>query len=496
MSDLKTSTIKGLQWAGISQVFRQGCRLIIAAVLSRILEPADYGLLGMAMVFTGFASIFSTMGFSAALIQQKEVEPRHLQSVFSLNIMMGALLAGLTIGAAPLIAHFYREPRLTLLLSVLAGNFIIICFNSIPSIVLTREMRFRSIAVRNMSADIVAGIAAIIMAWQGWGVWSLVAQILLGSLVGAILVWRMVPIRPTCSVDWKALKELWKFSSYYMGSNIVGYWSYNADSMLVGKFLGKIDMGIYSRAVSLMMLPLQQISMIVSQVMFPALSKIQDDHERFRRAFLKSLRMLAFLTFPLMLGLLAAANPFVLVLCGPKWLAVVPVFKLMCFVGLAKSIGTTTGWVLTSQGRSDLSFKWSIASTVALVAASVIGLQWGIMGVAACYGIMYALLWYPVWRMTGGIIGLGFGTIMQNLAAIALVSVVMTLALMGLDLLLPEHWLALVRLAIMSAVGVAVYVTIMFISRNATLADWMDFLENTKLGQVSLFRKIATRFAA
>ena len=482
MSELKTQTIQGLQWSGISQVSRQAWQLVTSAILARLLSPADYGLLGMAVVFAGFAGIFLNLGFSISLVQRPQLDERHINSVFALNLAMGLLLAGIMMGAAPIIARFYHEPRLTLMVCVLALNFIITGFQSVPSLLLTREMRFRSLAIRDMLAQFISGIVALTLAFLGCGVWSLVVQMLTASLLGTVLVWLLLPQRPRPIFNGAALREMWKVSGNYLGSNVINYWSRNADSLLIGKYLGKIEVGIYSRAYSLMLLPLSQITSIVSQVMFPALSRIQDDHEKVRRVYLKALRMIAFITFPMMTGLFVVAEPFILVLCGPKWLAAVPVLKIFCLVGLAQSVGTTAGWIFTSQGRTDLMLWWTAATMVLFLMAFITGLHWGVVGVASCYGIMYALIWYPMWRLVGGIIGLHFKEIMGNLASIFFVSVIMAGCVFAIDLPLAQlpAW---IRLLGLSVIGVLIYLGFIITSRNATLADWLDLLARSSLNR-------------
>jgi len=477
MGSLKENTIRGLQWSMIAQLSRQVWRLVCTAVLSRLLAPAEYGLLSMALIFICFADLFSNLGFGQALVQRQDLEHRHINAVFGLQIALGLLLALLMCALAPAIAHFYREPRLAVIICVLAANYIVLAFRAVPGMLLTREMNFRGLALRDMAADVVAGIAAILMAVSGWGIWSLVGQMLLGSLASTVLVWPMLHEKPRPVLNAPALRELWGFSGGLFGSTVITYWARNADSLLIGKFLGQTELGLYGRAYSLMMLPLTQVSYVVNQVMFPALSQIQHDHEKVRRVYLKALRMLAFITFPMMAGLFVTAEPFIRVLCGKQWLAVIPVFKILCGVGMYQSVGTTVGWILTSQGRTDLMFRLTIMNTVVIVVSVLIGLRWGITGVAGAYAAANVLIWYPLWHITGRIIELRVSTIMKNLMAVLFAALLMACLVWGLDRGLTVRWAAWSRLLVLSGAGVVIYLGLMVSLKKSAFMEWMDLVK-------------------
>jgi O-antigen/teichoic acid export membrane protein len=479
MSELKAKTIRGLQWATLSQIVRQVWQVALSAIMARLLCPADYGLFGMALVFVGFAGIFSTLGFSAVLVQRKDLSARHIDAAFALQLSLGLVLTLLVLGTAPLIAQFFHEPQLTTLVRALAFLFALTPFQSVPGQLLAREMQFRSIAIRDITAGIVSGLIALAMALTGCGVWSLVAQALSNALLSALLVWRLIPRAPRPVFDRAALREMWGFSGNYLGSTVVNYWARNVDSMLIGKMLGKLDVGIYSRAYSLMLLPLSQVTGVVAQVMFPALSQIQDDHAKVRRVYLKAMRMLAFFTFPMMAGLMVTADPFIRVLCGPQWLAAIPIFKILCVVGLLQSIGATGGWIFTSQGRTDLMFRWTIAYTLVSIVCFAAGLQWGLLGLATAYAGLNILIWYPEWKLVGGIIKLSVWEITANLLPVFFVTVLMAVLLMACDSVWFVQWAAIWRLLVLTVIGAGLYLGGVILVRAEALHDWLELLPQT-----------------
>jgi len=219
----------------------------------------------------------------------------------------------------------------------------------------------------------ISGIISITMAFMDYGVYALVWQRILYSLFSAILLWYLSKWKPKIIFSFSSIKKLWKFSSNLVGSQFFLYWIRNGDNLLIGKFVGAYGLGIYHRAYTTMLLPVTQINQILTRVMFPALSKIQDDKKRFRIVYLNTIGAISVISFPLMIGLFVASKEFVLTLFGPNWIEVYPILQIFCWVGLAQSITTTTGWIFTSTGRTDIQFKWVIFASIATFTAFAVG---------------------------------------------------------------------------------------------------------------------------
>jgi len=464
MDNLRARTLSGLGWSGAAQVARQVLQFFIGVILARLLSPQEFGLIGMIIVFISFANLFSDLGLGAALIQKLDLEQRHLSSVFWVNIAAGIILTGIVVAAAPLIVTFYNEPALRVLTVVIALNFFIGSFNVVQNALLRKNMDFQRLARIEIAASFFAGVLAISMALLGLGVWSLVAQSLMFTAVSVLMMWQMSAWRPTLSLDIEALKELLGFSSNLLGFNLFNYWVRNFDNILIGKFIGSSALGIYARAYSLMLLPVSQISGVVSRVMFPALSIIQDDIERVKQIYLRSTRTIAFVTFPMMIGLLVVAKPFILSVYGDKWREVIPILQIFCLTGMGQSVGTTIGWIYTSQGRTDIMLKWGIFSGIVYIISFVIGLRWGVIGVAAAYVLSgYILLWYPAWTIPGRLINLRFSEMIKNLSGSFYCAVAMGVFVWTLGLFLPVSWPQWVYLAIQVPFGIMLYIAMMHI---------------------------------
>ena len=384
---LKQKTIKGLFWSGTSQAGKQISQFIITAILARLLSPDDFGLLAMATVFVNFVSIFSEMGVSSALIQKQDTHDRHYYSAFWLNVVVGLGLTILFISISPLIAAFYKKPQLTYILSALSVNFFLSSFVIIQQTLLTKEMDFKKLAIRNTGAVIFAGIVGIFLAYKGFGVWSLVFQSIVFSISDVILLWSVSPWRPKFQFATSDIKDIFHFSANLTGFNIVNYFARNIDQLLIGKFLGTRPLGYYSLAYKIMLYPLQNISWVISKVMFPAFSKIQDNPEKIRNAYLIMVKFVSLIAFPLMALIFVIAPEFVRIFFGAKWENVIILIRIFCICGLVQSIGTLNGTIYLSKGHSDIQFKLQVLATIVVTIAVISGMRWGVVGVASFYTI-------------------------------------------------------------------------------------------------------------
>jgi PST family polysaccharide transporter len=272
--DLTTKTVQGVGWTGTSQFIRLLLQLGITAILARLLTPTDFGLLAMVVVFTNLVMIFRDFGLTAALIQRKGVTEEHLSSSFWINILTGLLLAFLLAALAPVIAYFYGEDRLTLIIIVLASTFFISSFGIVQTALFTKELNFKPLAVIEILAVAISGTIAVFMAFSGFGVWSLVWQQVISSFVIVISLWTLSSWRPKILFQWQRVKELLGFGLNLTGFSFVNYFNRNLDNLLIGKFLGSASLGFYNLAYQLLLFPLSNISSVIGRVMFKAVCVI------------------------------------------------------------------------------------------------------------------------------------------------------------------------------------------------------------------------------
>ena len=412
---LRRQTASGFRWTAASQAGRQGMQLLTIAVLAHLLQPTDFGLIAMATVATGFITLFRDLGTSAALIQRRELSDRLVASLFWVNAGFGLLAAALLALAAPLIALFYHEPRVTPVLQVLALSFVASGLGILHQALLERRLAFARLARVELAATLAGALVGIGMALRGWGVWSLVGQSLAVATLTTILLWAVTGWRPALCFDWSEVRSVSRYSLNLTGYNIFNYFARNADYLLVGRFLGAADLGFYTLAYRIMFYPLQNVSAMVGRVMFPVYARLQDDAERFRNAFLKIAGGVALLTFPLMLGVLALARPFVLGVFGPRWEPTVLLLQILAPAGMIQTIVTLGGSIYQARGRTDWMFRWGVFAGTVFVAAFALGVRWGVTGVAAAFTAALLLLSYPALAIPLRLIGLRVGRLARTL---------------------------------------------------------------------------------
>lgn len=476
---VRDRTINAAVWAAGAQVIQQVAHFAAAVVLTRLLAPRDYGLLGMVLVFTGFAALLKELNGASALVQRPSLEDRHVVSSYWFGLAVSLVLALALVGAAPLIAGFYSEPRLVGVTAVLAINFPLIQLGSIQRALLQRDLQHRKMAVADVIGMAVGSAVAVGLAVAGAGVWALVLQIVVTSAVTSAVIWQMSSWRPSLLFDVSAIRELFGFTASLLGGNLVIYSTRSLDNLLVGRFLDSAALGVYTRAYSLMMLPLTQLSAVLGKVMFPSLSLLQGDPARVKRAYLRTIAIIALVTAPLMIGLAVVADDLVHVAFGERWSGMVPVLQILAVLGFGQSVGTTVGWIYLSQGRADLQLKWAFAAGPIVLVAIGIGVAQGtVVAVAAAYAITTGIvLMYPGIAIPGRLIGMSFLDFMRAIAAPAAGALLMSGAIFGVELLLPDGLPRALRLVVLVTVGAITYGSYILLTRPAPYRDVRDIVE-------------------
>jgi PST family polysaccharide transporter len=393
--DLKTKTVKGVGWVGLSQVIQLVVGIVIFIILTRLLTPSDFGLIAEIVVFTNFAALFSNLGLTYAIIQRKEVSKKILSSTFWVNLGLGVVLTVGLIILSPLIAAFYGQPMLVPLITVLSFSFVISSLSSIQSTLFAKELRFKILALVSIVSLVCSGVIAIVLALRGYGVWALVWYSLGTSLITTALLCVFSEWRPSFAFSWSEERAIMKYGLNLTGFNFVNYFSRNLDNLLIGRFLGPPALGFYDRAYQLMLFPLSNVSAVVGQVAFPALSIMQDDKKQVREAYIQATRLIAAITFPLASGMLILAPQFVTTFFGGQWTTSILLIQLLSLAAIIQSVVTTVGWVFMSQGRTDIMFRLGILGAVAAVIAFVVGIELGgLIGLTSLYVVASYLIGY------------------------------------------------------------------------------------------------------
>jgi lipopolysaccharide exporter len=389
--------------------------------------PGDFGLVAMAGLFVGFTSLLVDFGMGAAIIQSRRLNQVALTSSFWMSLAVAASLAFILLLAARPIAAFYDDPRVAPILTVLSISLLISGLMVVPKALVHKAMNFSGLAKAEVVGSLSGAVTAVTMATTGWGVWSLVAQPLIGSGITMMLMWWAADWWPQLTFAWSSIRQLMHFSVGVFGASFLNYVDRRADNLLIGKFLGSGALGYYTLAYQIMLFPLEQVSSVFVRVLFPILSRLQDDLESFRVAYLRAVSGIATLTFPMMLGLLAVSHDFIVVVFGEKWLPMLWVLRVFCIVGLIQSVVTTVGTIYLSTGRTTRVFIVTLVFTPIFVLAFVVGLKWGIEGVAIAYGGVSAAVAYVSLSLAFRIVSLSFNAFHKAILRPLFVSSLMSL---------------------------------------------------------------------
>lgn len=400
-ADLKGRSVRG----GAVTMAAQGAifflRMGSTIVLARLLTPQDFGLIAMVTVITGFVAMFKDMGLSMATVQKAEINHAQISTLFWINVVLSLFMMLVTATLAPVIALFYGEPRLTWITLALASTFIFGGFTVQHQALLRRQMHFGTLALIQIISMVVGIITAIIAALYGAGYWSLVLMQLATAITIAIGVWVGCDWRPGLPKRGTGVRSMLAFGGNLTGFNFMNYFARNLDHVLIGRFWGPGQLGLYSKAYGLLLLPLQQITGPITAVAIPSLSRLQNDAERYLKYYLKAISLIAFLTMPGVMFLIIMSDEIIGLVLGQQWTGASRIFAVLGISALIQPVLSTVGWLFVSTGRTDRMFRWGIFSSLCIVVSFIVGLPFGAIGVATAYTICILLLAVPaLWYAT------------------------------------------------------------------------------------------------
>lgn len=356
-------------------------------VLARLLTPQDYGLIGMVTAVTGFVAMFKDLGLSMATVQKSEINHGQISTLFWINVLLSFAVMLVTAALAPAIAWFYGEPRLTWITLALAIAFVFGGLTVQHQALLTRNMRFGTLAFIHIASALAGIITAIIAAWYGLRCWALVLMQVATAITNAIAVWVACPWCPGLPVRRSGVRKMLAFGGHLTGFSFLNYFARNLDNVLIGKVWGAQPLGFYSKAYGLLMLPLGQVTAPIAAVAIPALSRLQGDPERYRRYYYRAISTIAFITMPLVAMLAALSYEVIIIVLGSQWIGAAPIFKVLAFAAFLQPVVNTTGWVYTSLGQTKRMLYWGFIGIPVIVLSFIVGLPWGPLGVATSYVI-------------------------------------------------------------------------------------------------------------
>lgn len=438
---LKQKTTKGLLWSSVERFSNQGMSFLFSVILARVLAPSDFGIVAMITIFFAVAQSFVDSGFSNALVRKTDRREEDFSTCFYFNIGVGIVAYIVLFLIAPLVASFYNQPILSPIIRITGLGVVLNSLCVVQQALFTIKIDFKSQAKVTLSATIISGIVGVVLAYQGYGVWALVWQGVVLSLVRMGLLWLMSKWRPTTGFSKSSFNYLFGYGSKLLASGLLDTIYNNIYPIVIGKFYTPAQLGNYSRALSFAQLPSSNITSILQRVTFPVLSTIQDDIPRLQANYRRLLKLSAFIVFPLMTGLAAVAFPMIRIILTPKWEGCSLYLQIICFALMWYPIHAINLNLLQVKGRSDLFLRLEIIKKIVGVCIMCITIPLGI--IAMCIGMVASSLisLFINTYYTGKLINIGYLKQMKDIFPILIVSLIM---------------------------GIVVYITILFFTSDFT----------------------------
>lgn len=433
---------------------------VVGVVLARLLVPADFGMIVTIQIFTGFAAYFASGGTGEALVQAKHVENRDYNVVFTLQLVTSLLIYALFYFIAPWFAIWFGDPLYTDLLRVSALSFILRPFANIPRAMLRRAMRFQAITIMEFISLIISSTLSILLAWHDPSPWSLIISGIVGSATNIVLFQLVTHWRPSLCFDREIATRLGGFGLKVAANELIGYFRGQMGNLIISRLSGPSMVGLFNKADSMNALPYQVISGSVYQPVFRALSQVQTDIDQSKYIYFRTITLVSAYTLPFYVGLWWLAEPFIGVVYGPKWIDAAQPLEILALAGLCYCVGHPSGALLAAQNRLGRELIVQVVALLMMAAGCLIGLQWGLTGVA--WGVVITHIYSAIhisW-LANQAVNARFIDLLRAIKPAALLNAILWATLAVTDALLPEE-LAMnqpaIYLFVMSALGAISY---------------------------------------
>jgi PST family polysaccharide transporter len=470
---LKVAARANLVWAAAANWGAQLLAAAVFTVLARLLDKPVFGIAALANLYIGFVQIFVGQGVGVAIVQRKNLDASHLDTAFWINAGMAVALAGATIAFRHPAAVLLGSDEVSPVLGVLALSLPLWALTVVPTALLERELKFKLLATRTLTASTIGGVVGVTAAFLGLGIWSLVLQQLVGGALTVVLLWATVQWRPRLPLNRKALAELAPFSGSVMGNNVLWFVSQRVDQGVIGRGLGVEALGTYSLAMRVVTLGLDSISAPVTRVAMPLFSGIQDQQERLMRAFLRSTSLVCSVAFPAFLGLLMVAADLVPLIFGAKWEAAIVPTQILCVGGCVRAVQTFVHPTMMALGRVGVYTSLFALSAVASAAGCLLAAGHGVAAVAWAVVIASAVTGLANFTVLSRLLRFSPAALLHALSPIVGGCAVLALAVIAVDRTLSGHVHPLVNVTIQIGVGALTYAASMaFLARGLSAELW------------------------
>ncbi|MBN1688135.1 MAG: lipopolysaccharide biosynthesis protein [Candidatus Omnitrophica bacterium] len=481
MKGLKQKAVSGVKWMMIVKITQKMSSVVTFAILARILEPSVFGLFAMAFILIDGLGIFQSFGIDSGLIQRKDSRDIANHTAFSVILFFGVVVFSLCMLLAPLAGKFFGNPEVTVVVQALGIIFVINSFGKVPSALLTRRMKFRTISFIRLASSFVNSICAISFALISPTIWSLVWAYIIKGVVMVILLFFSSGYRVKFQYEKKAAKELFSFGKFIVGLSILSYVMDNMNNIVVGKMLGTTILGYFALASNIGNFINSHFTQLISRVMFPAYAAIQNNLATVRKTFLKIVSFISCLSFPFSFFIILAAEEIVLTIYGAKWVPMIPLMQLFGIVQIISPLGASSWPIFMGCGKPDYQFRLNLARVIFRLPVLIgFAYVWGAEG--AVYAmILTSLIFVPInlylvkrivdYRLRELVI-----RIKSTFIACVAMSSIIVLSKYGMGQMNVMRELYALKLAILSAVGGSVYLLTLYWADRTLVQEIIDML--------------------
>ncbi len=472
-TSLRSKATKGVFWGTIDKIFMTGGQLIIGIILARILTPHDFGLVGMLSIFIAVSQTFIDSGMGSGLIQKTDRSDIDFSTVFVFNFLISLLFYLILFFSAPLIATFYETPRLEGIVRILPLCIVIDSLTIVQQTKLKIAIDFKIIAKANVFSVFISGVCAIFLAYTGWGVWALVIQRLIRSIMTTILIWFLVKWRLSLAFSWKSFKNLFGFGSKLLLTGIYAQTFNNVYNIVIGKAYSAEQLGFYTRAKTFAELTSGTVSSILHQVTYPILASLQNDKERMVSVYSRLIRMTSFFVLPTMTMLAFFSDPLIRLLLTDKWAPAIVLLQWMSFARIFYPISVINMNILNAVGRSDLFLKVDLSKSPIVILALIITIPLGIKAIVIGHVITSFISFFINAYMPGKMFGYGAIKQLKDMIPIFIATAIMGVILIGFNLVTSNHW---IKLTIGPLIGLLIYLSICYFFKLEELKEIKSIL--------------------
>jgi O-antigen/teichoic acid export membrane protein len=397
---LRKKAFASIRWTALSSSVKILVQLSQIVILSRLLTPADFGLIAIAIAIVAFLQIFADAGVSNAIIHFQEISNDQLSSLYWLNVSLGAILSLFLVGVSSFVAYWYRQPELISLLIIAALTLFINTLGQQLRVNAQKNLLFPLLVKIELSAVMSGFLLSLFLAWYGWGVYSIALGTMLTAIIYSLFAWIFLANgwKPKLHLKILEITKFLKYGSYMIGNNIVSTLNGQIDILIGGRMFGASDMGLYNVPKTLMLNVQMAINPIITQVGLPIMAIAQNDKNRLKSIYLQTIRITSSVNFPIYLAIAFYSSEIVYIVLGEKWKDSIPLIQIFAIWGLVRSVGNPVGSLLLSIGRADMLFKWNLFWTIITGPSLWLGSYWGVYGMAIAMTVLMTLAYLPNWH--------------------------------------------------------------------------------------------------